>query len=86
VSVSARESDLEVASKKASKKLFFTNAMATLLKDDIFGGIGWPNALEGFNGDVLSSLVIGDILLSGDVDVANSVIEGDIVGVPLWLC
>lgn len=85
MSVSARELPLEVASKKASKKLFFTNAMAALLKDDTFGGIGWPNALEGFNGDAVSSLVIEDILLSGDVDVANSVLKGNIVGSPLWL-
>lgn len=82
--VSARESLFIVASKKASKKLFFTNAMASLLKDDIFGGIGSPNVLEGLVGEELLFLVTGILISSsGEVDIANSVIEGNIVRIVL---
>jgi len=57
--------------------------MASLLKDDIFGGIGSPNALEGFIGDVFLPSTAGEFIFSGDVDVANSVINGIILCIPL---
>jgi len=57
--------------------------MASLLKDDIFGGIGSPNALEGFIGDVFLPSTAGEFIFSGDVDVANSVIMGIILCIPL---